>query len=289
MTTLLILAGGLGSRYNGDKQLAALGPNKECLLEYSIYEAVQAGFKQIIVLSSTQYISLLETKLTYLRRDVDLIFINQFEHDPAYPNHRKAPLGTAHAVWSCRNVVKDDFMAVNADDYYGLDAFKNAIEFFKNRNPGEYGLISYTLNNTLTINGGVSRGICELQNNILVDIEEHTQVKRINFEIYSKESKLKLDPFLQVSMNCWLLNADLFSRLDDFFALFYQNHCSDEQTECQLPSFIQLLLSQGTVFKAIKSQSRWFGLTHIEDFHWCKKEITRKIQSSLLPEKINFL
>jgi len=289
MTTLLILAGGLGSRYNGDKQLAALGPNKECLLEYSIYEAVQAGFKQIIVLSSTQYISLLETKLTYLRRDVDLIFINQFEHDPAYPNHRKAPLGTAHAVWSCRNVVKDDFMAVNADDYYGLDAFKNAIEFFKNRNPGEYGLISYTLNNTLTINGGVSRGICELQNNILVDIEEHTQVKRINFEIYSKESKLKLDPFLQVSMNCWLLNADLFSRLDDFFALFYQNHCSDEQTECQLPSFIQLLLSQGTVFKAIKSQSRWFGLTHIEDFHWCKKEITRKIQSGLLPEKINFL
>ena len=289
MTTLLILAAGLGSRYKGDKQLAALGPNKECLLEYSIYEAVQAGFKQIIVLSSTQYISLLETKLTYLRRDVDLIFINQFEHDPAYPNHRKAPLGTAHAVWSCRNVVKDDFMAVNADDYYGLDTFKNAIEFFKNRNPGEYGLISYTLNNTLTINGGVSRGICELQNNILVDIEEHTQVKRINFEIYSKESKLKLDPFLQVSMNCWLLNADLFSRLDDFFALFYQNHCSDEQTECQLPSFIQLLLSQGTVFKAIKSQSRWFGLTHIEDFHWCKKEITRKIQSGLLPEKINFL
>jgi hypothetical protein len=135
----------------------------------------------------------------------------------------------------------------------------------------------------------VSRGICELRNNILVDIEEHTQVKRINFEIYSKESKLKLDPFLQVSMNCWLLNADLFSRLDDFFALFYQNHCSDEQTECQLPSFIQLLLSQGTVFKAIKSQSRWFGLTHIEDFHWCKKEITRKIQSGLLPEKINFL
>jgi len=289
MTTLLILAGGLGSRYKGDKQLAGLGPNNECLLEYSIYEAVQAGFKQVIVLSTTQYIYLLKAKLAYLKKDVDLIFINQFEHDPEYPNHRKVPLGTAHAIWSCRNVVKDDFMVVNADDYYGLDAFKNALIFFKNRNLGEYGLISYTLYKTLTKNGGVSRGICELQNNILVDIEEHTQVKRINSEIYSKESKPPLDPLLQVSMNCWLLNADLFSRLDDFFALFYQNHSSDEQTECQLPGFIQLLLSQGIVFKVIKSQARWFGLTHIEDFHWCKKEITRKIQSSLLPEKINFL
>ena len=289
MTTLVILAGGLGSRYKGNKQLAALGPNNECLLEYSIYDAVRAGFQQIVVLSSTHFISLLKAKLAYLMDHVDLIFINQFEHDPAYPNHRKAPLGTAHAIWSCRNVVKDDFMVVNADDYYGLDAFKNALEFFKNRNPGEYGLICYTLNKTLTKNGGVSRGICKLQNNILFDIEEHTQVKRINSEIYSKESKSQLDPLLQVSMNCWLLNADLFSRLDGFFALFYQNHSSDEQTECQLPSFIQLLLSQGTVFRAIKSQSRWFGLTHIEDFHWCKKEITRKIQSGLLPEQINFL
>ena len=133
MTTLVILAGGLGSRYKGNKQLAALGPNNECLLEYSIYDAVRAGFQQIVVLSSTHFISLLKAKLAYLMDHIDLIFINQFEHDPAYPNHREIPLGTGHAIWSCRNVVNDNFMVVNADDYYGSDAFKMGFEFFKNR------------------------------------------------------------------------------------------------------------------------------------------------------------
>ena len=289
MTTLVILAGGLGSRYKGNKQLAALGPNNECLLEYSIYDAVRAGFQQIVVLSSTHFISLLKAKLAYLMDHVDLIFINQFEHDPAYPNHREIPLGTGHAIWSCRNVVKDDFMVVNADDYYGSDAFKMGFEFFKNRTRGEYGLISYTLDKTLTKNGGVSRGVCELQNSMLIEIKEHTEIRFINSEIYSKESEGNLNPLLQVSMNCWLLNADLFSPLDDFFALFYQNHYLEEQKECQLPGFIQLLLAQGVVFKAIKSQENWFGLTHIDDFHWCKTEINRKIKSGLLPAQINFL
>ena len=288
MSTLIILAGGLGSRYRGDKQVASVGPNDECILEYLMFNAQNIGFSHFVILSSTDFISVLKNKLAYLNDTLDLTFINQFEHDPAYPEHRDKPWGTAHAVWSCRNVVKGEFMVVNADDYYGADAFDNAMAFFAERGSQELGMVSYDLENTLSVNGAVSRGLCALNQNILLGVEENTGVQTINSRIVSHQSANGLAPKLQVSMNCWLLHSDFFNELTDFFERFYKKFSADKHIECMLPQFIEGLISNGVVVKVYKSQERWFGITHPEDRAWCKVQIRKLIQLGLLPSKIKF-
>ena len=177
MSTLLILAGGLGRRYKGDKQTSAVGPNGEYIMEYAIYDALNNGFKKIIVLSSTAFIPGLKQKFSYLFNTVSFHFVDQYEHDLNYPNYRKKPWGTAHAVWACRKEIKGHFLVLNADDFYGYETFKIARNIFKEAKAPKFGLITFCLKNTLSHNGGVSRGLCEMDQNRLVSVYLFYQLK----------------------------------------------------------------------------------------------------------------
>jgi len=177
--TLLILAGGLGSRFQGNKQLSGLGPNDELLMEYAIWDAIKAGFNKIVILTNHDCIPVLKEKLAYLDSKVQLHYVNQFEHDPAYPSYRKKPWGTAHAVLACESLINEPFMVINADDFYGPDVYTKLKPFSESSSMENiYGLVVFQLGNTLSVEGGVSRGICTVENGELVSISEHTNVMK---------------------------------------------------------------------------------------------------------------
>ena len=148
--TLLILAGGLGSRFNGSKQIEGIGPNGELLLEYSIYDALRQGCSKIVILSNPECIPKLQLKLNYLTAKVNIVYVNQYEHDPNYPKFRKRPWGTAHAVLSTENYIDENFIIINADDFYGQASYEIAKELFKSINESRYGLLTYHLSETLS-------------------------------------------------------------------------------------------------------------------------------------------
>ena len=130
--SLVVLAGGLGSRFNGNKQIEGLGPNGEFLMEYSIYDAIRIGCSKVIVLSNHHCIALLEKQLNYLKDQVELVFVNQYEFDPNFPSYRKRPWGTGHAVLSCKDYISNSFLLINADDFYGVQSYDKANELLLN-------------------------------------------------------------------------------------------------------------------------------------------------------------
>ena len=284
MSTLLILAGGLGRRYKGGKQTSAVGPNGEYIMEYAIYDALNNGFKKIIVLSSTAFIPGLKQKFSYLFNTVSFHFVNQYEHDLNYPNYRKKPWGTAHAVWACRKEIKGHFLVLNADDFYGYETFKIARNIFKEAKAPKFGLITFCLKNTLSHNGGVSRGLCEMDQNRLVSVFEHTNINSFENKITSNESIDELDQDAQVSMNCWILHSNIFFDLGRYFEQFYSQFSKDTNVECGLPSFIQSQIKNGQQYQVYKNESKWFGLTHPNDLEWCQLELKRRVEEGEYPK-----
>ena len=284
VSTLLILAGGLGSRYRGGKQTSAVGPNGEYIMEYAIYDAVNNGFDTIIVLSSTALIPGLKQKFAYLYGYVSLHFVDQYEHDLNYPNYRKKPWGTAHAVWACRKEIKGQFLVLNADDFYGDETFKIARNIFKESKAPQFGLITFFLKNTLPSSGGVSRGLCETDQNRLVSVVEHTNIISFQNKITSNESIASLDQDAQVSMNCWVLHSNIFFDLGSYFKQFHSKFSKDARVECGLPSFIQSQIQNGQQYEVYRNESKWFGLTHPYDFEWCKQELKRRVEEGRYPK-----
>ena len=145
--TLVVLAGGLGSRFKGNKQIEGIGPNGEFLMEYSIYDAIRNGCSKVIILSNHYCVPLLQKHLHYLKNEVELVLVNQYEYDPNYPHYRKRPWGTGHAVLSCKEHVTNTFLLINADDFYGLQSYDKAKELLMNMD--QYGLVAFELVKTL--------------------------------------------------------------------------------------------------------------------------------------------
>ena len=284
MSTLLILAGGIGSRYGGDKQISAVGPNGEFLMEYAIYDAIQNDFKKIVILSSAEFIPCLKKKLSYFSNHISINFIDQHKHDLNYPNYRKKPWGTAHAVLACRKKIKGYFLVVNADDFYGDETFQIANAIFKESQTHTLGLITFCLKNTLSHNGGVSRGLCITDKTQLLAVSEHTNIAEHNMNITSNESIAPLSGNTQVSMNCWLLHSDIFFALDNYFEQFYLKYAKDAHAECGLPDFIQSEIERGENYNTYTNKSKWFGLTHPSDFEWCRYEVRCRVEEGSYPK-----
>ena len=289
--TLLILAGGLGSRFQGNKQLSGLGPNDELLMEYAIWDAVKAGFNKIVLLTNHDCIPVLKNKLSYLNSMVQLHFVNQFEHDPAFPNYRKKPWGTAHAVLACESIINEPFMVINADDFYGPEVYTKLKPFVENRSEDNiYGLVVFQLGNTLSAEGGVSRGICKVNNDSLVSISEHTNVAKSGVGAVSDQSTGPMSLNEMVSMNCWVFSSSFFKILKDSFDVFYQKNSSSSKLEMYLPDVIDRCLSAKEIsVRILRTNSSWFGMTFPKDRENCKNEINALIQEGWYPEKINQL
>lgn len=289
--TLVILAGGMGSRFGGLKQIEPMGPNGEFIIDYSIYDAIKAGFNKVVFLIRRENFEIFrETigrrvephiKTEYIFQELDSIPTNM-----EIPSDRVKPLGTAHAVLCTRECISEPFAMINADDFYGRDAFIKAYEFLSNVDDASdnYGMIGYRVANTLTENGSVKRGVCEVDNkDNLICIHESKVEKKdgvINASPLNGDKPFVVDENDTVSMNFLLFTPNIFKHLEEKFPIFLENNRDNLLTsEYLIPDVVTKLIKEGiSSTKVIKTSSSWYGVTYKEDTPDVRKAITNLVK-----------
>ena len=291
--TLLLMAAGSGSRYGKLKQFDELGPKDEFLLEFSIYDAINNGFKHIVLVTKKENKDFLNIYLKQripedIKLDVVIQEINDLPKDSIVNSERVKPWGTAHAVWSARKVIKSSFVIINADDYYGSEAFEQAGNYVKNNsNKDSYGLVTYKLGKTLSDFGSVSRGICQVTDNNLISIKEHIEIHESENKIIDKDSGNTLNYNDDVSMNFWICNTDIFDYIEGYFKKFLEDERNLNKNEIYLPFVAQEMMSEGLIkIKAIKSDSDWFGVTYFQDKDYAVNALKSYTISKLYPSPL---
>ncbi|MDA9067692.1 sugar phosphate nucleotidyltransferase [Flavobacteriaceae bacterium] len=291
--TLLLMAAGSGSRYGKLKQFDELGPKAEFLLEFSIYDAINNGFNHIVLVTKKENKDFLNNYLinkipNNIKVDVVVQDINDLPKDTKLKHKRIKPWGTAHAVWSARNVIKSSFVIINADDYYGKEAFEQAANYMKSINYDKsYGLVTYKLGKTLSDFGTVSRGICQVENNKLISIKEHIKIYENKTRIIDEDSGNILEHNDDVSMNFWICNTDIFDYIENYFKKFLQQESNLEKNEIYLPFVAQEMMNEGLIsINAIKSDSDWFGVTYFEDKDNAVKSLQSYTSSNKYPSPL---
>ena len=272
MMTLLLMAAGSGSRYGKLKQFDELGPAGEFLMEFSIFDALKNGFKHIVVITKQENQEFLRQHLserigTAVKLDVLVQKIEDIPNGIEISKERKKPWGTAHAVWTARHVIKTPFVIINADDYYGQEAFEGAANFIQNqKNNAVFALVGYQLKDTLSEFGSVSRGVCTVKNNSLNSIIERTKISKSNGVITDQDSGITLDSNATVSMNFWICTPKIFDYTGPYFETFLSNTDNHEKNEIYLPFVAQEMMQNGHIsVKVIDAKSQWFGVTYYED------------------------
>ncbi len=275
------MAAGSGSRYGKLKQFDELGPVQEFLLEFSIYDAIQYGFNHIVLVTKVSNKDfLLDYLAERLPQSIKIDVVVQDINDiPSYikvDSKREKPWGTAHAVWSARHVIDSDFVIINADDYYGKQAFEGAANFIiNNTSNSTYALVGYSLKDTLSDFGSVSRGVCSVNNEKLISIEELIKIEAKDDKIIDANSGRTLEPDTIVSMNFWICNTSIFNYIETYFSSFLQIPENLEKGEIYIPFVAQEMLANGLIdINVLESKSAWFGVTYYED----KKEAVTALQ-----------
>lgn len=270
-TTLVVMAAGMGSRFGGLKQLEPVGNNNEVLLDYSVYDAIKAGFNKVtFVIKKEIEHDFRELVGKRIEKKIDVSYaFQELDKLPAgfsVPEDRIKPWGTGHAILCCKDIVDQPFTALNADDFYGPSAYKQ-INNFLSQQTGEYCMVGYRLKNTLTDNGTVARGICKLdENNNLVEINEITNItSKCTYE--QEDGKIiTLDPETVVSMNMWGFNTDLFDYLEEGFNRFLKEKINVPKSEYYLPMQIDELIKNNIkTAKVLVAEDKWYGMTYKED------------------------
>ena len=276
---LVIMAAGIGSRFGGGiKQLSPVGPNGEIIIDYSIHDAIEAGFKKIIFIIRKEieddFHQVIGDRLQTVcdRLGVEIRYAFQEKEDiPAeytVPEGRVKPWGTCHAILACREIIHEPFAIINADDYYGKEAYRQLYTFLKSadQNSTEFCMAGFVLSHTLSDNGGVTRGICHMdENQYLSDIAETHNIEKTKEG--AKTGEQRLDPEMLVSMNMWGVTPVFMDMLKQGFVDFLTNLDSDElKAEFLLPVYIGQLLSEDKVtVKVLQTPDQWFGITYKED------------------------
>ena len=274
------MAAGSGSRYGKLKQFDDLGPAEEFLMEFSIFDALKNNFNHIVVITKAANKSFLESHLSErlpseVKLDVLVQEIKDIPEAVSIDTNREKPWGTAHAVWTARNVIKGSFVIINADDYYGQNAFDGAAKFIKNNDtPDKFALVAYNLKNTLSKFGSVSRGVCEVNNHQLTSIIERTKISEKDSQIIDEDSGVVLEADTAVSMNFWICNESIFRYIETYFTKYLENPDNLEKNEIYLPFVTQEMMENGHItVEVIEAQSTWFGVTYYDD----KKEAVRTL------------
>lgn len=288
--TLLILAGGMGSRFGGLKQIEPMGPNGEFIIDYSIHDAIRAGFNKVIFIIKKENFEIF--KETIGKRVEHLIKVEYvfqgLDSVPAcveIPSERVKPLGTAHAILCAKEVINEPFAIINADDFYGRDAFIKAYEFLNTVDitSNNYGMIGYKVSNTLTENGSVKRGVCEVDEKYnLISICE-SKVERVDGVITANPLSGK-DSFIvndddTVSMNFLLFTPTIFKYLEEGFPIFLENNIDNLLTcEYLIPDVLGHLIENGDAnTKVIRTSANWYGVTYKEDTPYVKRAINELV------------
>jgi NDP-sugar pyrophosphorylase family protein len=298
MNTLLILAAGMASRYGSLKQVEQVGPSGETILDYSIYDAIKAGFKKVVFIIRPEIEK--EFKKVIIKRLENYIEVNYVFQDinmvPAgfkVPKERVKPWGTSHAVLVAADKINEPFAVINADDYYGTMAFEKMAEFLSKVNISDttYSMVGYFLNNTLSEFGTVSRGVCETnQNSFLTSITERTKIMKENNKVaYQNENGqlTYLNPDSIVSMNFWGFTPAFFKQVFEQFAFFLVKNMDNPKAEIYLPLVLDELIrsGQGSV-KVLPSNDKWFGITYKEDRDKVVTNIKSLVDSGVYPQRL---
>lgn len=273
--TLVVMAAGMGSRFGGMKQINPVGPNGEILLDFSVYDAIKAGFSKVVFIireeNEADFRRAIGDKLS---KKIEVEYV--YQDTSILPEGRKKPFGTGHAVLCCMGRVNEPFAVINADDYYGADAFKQIYEHLKNAKGTDFAMVAFDLKNTLTDNGTVSRGICELDGEYLKSVTERTKIKDMRYT-EDGESWMALPDDALASMNFWGFTPDFFPELKADFELFLKT-ADLQKDEFYLPFAADKLLKSGkATVKVLRSHDRWYGMTYREDIDSVRAALTAKI------------
>lgn len=297
--TLLIMAAGMGSRYGGNKQVDGLGPNGEILMEYSIYDAIRAGFDKVVfVIKPGMKETLASICGDRIAKKVKVDYAFQdFSSVPSFyhiPEERTKPFGTVHAVLVARDYIDQPFAVINADDYYGVSAFSTIYEKLQTLAPeGEATMVGYQLQNTVSKNGTVSRGVCHAVNGNLDKVVETLKIKLCENgeirDIGAGEPGELLDPLAPVSMNFWGFTPWIFGKLEEYFATFLKGLAPDAiKAECLLPVFVDKLMHEGELtVPMLTTDAVWFGVTYKEDKPFVQAELRKLHESGMYPASLH--
>ena len=285
--TLYVLAAGMGSRYGGLKQLDGVGPSGETIMDYSIYDAVNAGFGKVVFVIRSLFENDFREKIVSKYEHiipVEIVFqeLDKLPEGFALNPERVKPWGTNHAVMMAKDVIKEPFAVINADDYYGRESFKILADFLNSvqDKTNNYCMVGYRLANTLSESGAVARGICVKDDNEnLTSVVERTHIERIDGIVKFKNedgSFTEVDEMSPVSMNMWGFTPDYFEHSDSFFVNFLKENADNIKAEFFIPLMVNELINNGTsTVKVLDTPSKWFGVTYAED----RPSVVAKLQA----------
>jgi dTDP-glucose pyrophosphorylase len=288
--TLVVLAAGMGSRYGGLKQLDGVGPTEETIIDFSVYDAIRAGFGKVVFIVRESFVEDFKAKVS--SRFENLIKVD-FVFQPMEPEipglgviPREKPWGTGHAMLVAKDVVKEPFAVINADDYYGISSFEIMANFLNTKvSPTHFSMAGFQLSKTLSPNGSVSRGVCEMDTDRnLTSVVERTKIviegDKINY--YDEGKAYELSENTLVSMNFWGFHPDFFKDLEEHFVNFAKTHKDNPRSEFYIPLIINELVQEGKVkVEVLKSTEQWYGVTYAEDKPKVQTAITGMIVQGL--------
>lgn len=300
--SLVIMAAGLGSRYGGSKQVDGIGPHQEILMEYSIYDALRAGFNKVVFIIKPEMEQMMHELVgDYLAKktagdgsQVEVAYVFQdFSSVPPFyhiPEERTKPFGTVHALLCAREKVREPFCVINADDYYGMDAYRAIYEeLVKLPEDGKATMVGYLLKNTASLHGTVSRGICQVRDGQLQSVREALKIQLYpDGSLTDLAEGQSLSPETVVSMNFWGFAPSIFPKLNAYFEAFLRNEADDNpKAECLLPVMVgEQLRTGGLEVSVLHSADHWFGMTYHEDRQRVAEELRKLHGSGAYPENL---
>jgi len=294
--TLVILAAGMGSRYGGLKQLDEVGPNGEAIIDYSLYDAIRAGFGKVVFVIRTDFAEAFKEKFGDKlkgRIGVDYVYQSIDKIPPGYDIHpeREKPWGTSHALLMAEPAVKEPMAVINADDYYGRQAYKVMADFLiSSTDENEYAMVGYNVANTLSEFGTVSRGVCNTDElGYLTTIVERVKIRRDvdGIFFYENDNRFTLEENTPVSMNLWGLKPSVFGYIHKGLGEFLSGHGNKLKSEYFIPLLINDNIVAGKIrTRVLKCDSPWFGVTYKEDKPFVQQKIRRLLDKGEYPEKL---
>ena len=293
---LLIMAAGMGSRFGGLKQVAPMGPNDEFIIDYSIYDAIQAGFSKVVfIIKEENYELFKETIGSRVEPHIPVEYVFQkIENVPDFvniPETRQKPWGTAHAIYCAKDAITEPFLVINADDFYGRDAFMVAKDFLEQGKEKEYATITYLVENTMTENGSVKRGVTIAENGILKSITECSIEKENNKIIataLNSGEKMELSKEALVSMNLLTFDLSIFDYLDEKIVEFFkENENKLDSCEMYIPEIMSQAHQEGfAIAKVLDTKAKWYGVTYKEDTENVRRSIKELVKQGEYPNDL---
>lgn len=295
--TLFVLAAGMGSRYGGLKQIDGLGPNGETIMDYSVYDALRTGFGKVVFVIRKDFeeafrevvISKYADKVSC---EVCFQSVDKVPEGCTYNPERTKPWGTNHAVLMAKDLIREPFAVINADDFYGRESFQVLADYLKSveGTTGKYCMVGYRVANTLSENGSVSRGVCATdENGYLTDVVERTKIEKVGDKIIYTEDGVdtEIAPNSPVSMNMWGFTPEYFEYVEKAFVEFLQARGQELKSEFYIPTLVNDMIRSGkATCKVLDTISKWFGVTYAEDRPQVVMKINNLVKEGVYPEKL---